>query len=104
MSLSAENLISDQEDAEPGAAASAASHCSGGPNREPQSEFVKQLNFSRGHQFTHQDLKLLTAENKNLQRKVETCRENKTKFDKLELEIKFLRYGYFLKMQQCDIY
>ena len=93
MSLSAENLISDQDDAEPGA-----THASGGPNREPQSDFVKQLNFSRGHQFTHQDLKLLTAENKNLQRKVEACRDKKTKFDKLELEIKVLRYRIYLSI------
>ena len=58
-----------------------------------KSEFAKQLNG--GPQFTRQDLVKLKAENKSLQRKIESCWRNKNKYETLEHEIKLLRNGSF---------
>ena len=61
-----------------------------------KSEFAKELDYKlTGHQFSKQDLEHLRFENRDLQKKIENCKQNKNKFDTLEHEIKLLRKVQF---------
>ena len=66
------------------------------PRENFKSEFAKELDYRlTGHQFSKQDLEKLRFENRDLQRKIDNCRQNKNKFDTLEHEIKLLRKVQF---------